>query len=150
MNIQTEIAAPSVTTVRWLATDYAIAVTAAASAGALGTFSALVPAGDGPPLHVHHAEDEAIHVLEGAADFWLDGRVTRLVAGESVFLPRSVPHTFRVTADGPARLLGVVTPGGFEGFFPAAAAANAGPHDPAGLGALAGRFRLAFLGPSPL
>jgi hypothetical protein len=55
-----------------------------------------------------------------------------------------------VTPEAPARLLGVVTPGGFEGFFAAAAAAEAGPHDPAGLKALADDWKLAFLGPSPL
>jgi mannose-6-phosphate isomerase-like protein (cupin superfamily) len=146
MTIHTDIAAPAAQAVHWLGTDYQIAV----RAGSLGGFFAHVPAGEGPPLHIHHGEDEAIHVLDGAADFWLEGRVMRLVAGQGVFLPRSVPHTFRVVPDGPARLLGVVTPGGMEGFFPAAAAAGAGPHDPAGLRELADRFRLAFLGPSPL
>lgn len=149
MNILTDIAAPAAApTVHWLGTDYTVAV--GARGAAIGSFFARIPAGEGPPLHAHHGEDEAIHVVEGAADFWLDGRVTRLVAGQGLFLPRGVPHTFRVTPDGPARFLGVVTPGGFQGFFAAAAAAGAGPQDPAALEAVADRFRVAFLGPSPL
>jgi mannose-6-phosphate isomerase-like protein (cupin superfamily) len=150
MNMQTIIAALAAPETFWLGTRYRIAVAAAGRGQSLGSFFAAVPAGEGPPLHVHHGEDEAIHVIEGAADFWLDGSVTRLTAGQGIFLPRGVPHTFRVTPEAPARFLGVVTPGGFEGFFAAAAAAGAGPHDPAGLAALGETWRVAFLGPSPI
>ena len=44
----------------------------------------------------------------------------------------------------------MVTPGGFEGFFAAAAAARVGPHDPAGLAAFGRRWKVEFLGPSPI
>jgi quercetin dioxygenase-like cupin family protein len=150
MNMQIGAAVPAAGETYWLGTIYRTTVSVADSGGCLGTFVSQVAAGEGPPLHVHHGEDEAIHVLEGAAYFWLDGRTMRLGAGQGVFLPRDIPHTFRVTADGPARLLGVVTPGGFEGFFAAAAAAGAGPHDMPSLAALAGRWRLEFLGPNPI
>lgn len=151
MNIQTDIAAPAAPAVRWLGTEYLTAVSSAASGGRFGSFFATVPAGEGPPLHVHDGEDEAIHVLEGAADFWLDGTRSRLVAGQGVFLPRGIPHTFRAPPGArPLRLLGVVTPGGFEGFFAAMAAGGTGPHDPAALQAAANGWRVRFLGPSPL
>lgn len=151
MNVQTEVGArPRAPWIDWLGTEYRIALPAAAAEGRFGAFEARVMAGGGPPLHVHHAEDEIIHVIEGEVDFWLDGAVTRLGAGQSVFLPRGIPHTFRVTEAGPARSCGFVTPGGFEGFFAAAASEQRGPHDPAGLAAFAGRWQVAFLGPNPL
>lgn len=120
------------------------------SAGTFGSFLSWAEAGSGPPLHVHEGEDEAIHIIEGAADFWLDGQTTRVEAGQGILLPRGVPHTFRVTADSPARMLTALVPGGFEGFFQAAAVAGVGPHDPGALQALADGFRLRILGRSPL
>ena len=36
-------------------------------------FESTVPAGEGPPIHIHHNEDEVIHVLAGEYEFWLDG-----------------------------------------------------------------------------
>ncbi len=149
MNIESTFTAAPVRTARWLGTDYTMMVRAS-DGGSIGTFRSTSAPGEGPPLHVHHGEDEAIHLLDGAADFWLDGRTIRLEAGQGIFLPRGVPHTFRVVGDRPAELLGVVTPGGFEGFFAAAAAAQVGPHDPAAMAAFAAPWRLEFLGPSPL
>ena len=66
-----------------------------------GTFSLLevmqMP-GSEPPLHVHQHEDETFYVLEGRISVWVGGQVHHLEAGGSIFLPRGVPHTFRVRA----------------------------------------------------
>jgi len=151
MNVQTGIGALRGSGwMEWLGTEYRIALPAAAAAGRCGAFEGRLAAGGGPPLHVHHREDEVIHVIEGEIEFWLDGAVTRLGAGRSAFLPRGVPHTFRVTDAGPARTVGLVTPGGFEAFFATAAEERRGPHDPAGLAAFAARWQVEFLGPNPL
>jgi mannose-6-phosphate isomerase-like protein (cupin superfamily) len=147
MDIETTVEATAALPVRWLGITYTVAVTGPGAS--LGAFESLVPAGGGPPLHVHHGEDEAIHVIDGEVEFWLDGRILRRGSGQGVFLPRSVPHCFRVLGDRPARFLGMVTPGGFEGFFAAAAAAGVGPHDPAALAAFGARWRVEFLGPPP-
>jgi putative ABC transport system substrate-binding protein len=40
--------------------------------------------------------------------------------GSFVFIPKDTPHTFRNMRKEPGKLLGAVTPGGFEGFFQAA------------------------------
>ncbi|WOS65590.1 cupin domain-containing protein [Sinorhizobium fredii] len=68
------------------------------------------PEGFGPPLHVHHCEDEAFYVLEGKIRF-LQGD-TDFVAGPGTFVwgPRGVPHAFKVEPSG-ARALVMVTPG---------------------------------------
>src|SRR5262249_31191984 len=51
--------------------------------------------GSGPAkLHVHHADDEAWHVLEGVLRFRFDDRMVDVGAGETVFVPAGVPHTY--------------------------------------------------------
>jgi quercetin dioxygenase-like cupin family protein len=73
--------------------------------------------GGGPPPHVHHREDETFQVLAGDYEWTVGGR--RFVAhpGDTIFAPRGVPHTYRYIGPTPGRLLCVITPAGFEGFF---------------------------------
>jgi uncharacterized cupin superfamily protein len=61
MNMQTSIANGN--KVVWMGTEYAITLPAAKSAGLIGVFEGIVPAGDGPPVHIHHKEDEVLHIL---------------------------------------------------------------------------------------
>ena len=64
--------------------------------------------GSGPAtLHVHHADDEAWHVLEGILHFRFADRELDVAAGGSVFVPAGAAHTY--TADN-ARYLIVLTP----------------------------------------
>ena len=136
--------------VAWMGTDYSVTLAGNDSAGLVGMFESRVPAGEGPPVHIHHNEDEVLHVLEGQYEFWLDGAVTRAGPGASVFLPRGVPHTFRVVGDRPGRNLAILTPGGFEGFFAEAAARDLRiPADMAALVELGNLYGLEFVGPAP-
>jgi mannose-6-phosphate isomerase-like protein (cupin superfamily) len=65
--------------------------------------------GSGPPsLHVHHADDEAWHVLEGTLRFQLGGRTEDVSAGATVFVPAGVPHTYEALPG--SRYLLVLTP----------------------------------------
>jgi mannose-6-phosphate isomerase-like protein (cupin superfamily) len=76
---------------------------------ATGTsFSVMEWRGNGPQcLHIHHADDEAWHVLEGTLRFrFADGEVD-VPAGGTVYVPAGVPHTYR-SID--ARYLIVLTP----------------------------------------
>jgi mannose-6-phosphate isomerase-like protein (cupin superfamily) len=64
--------------------------------------------GSGPAtLHVHHADDEAWHVLEGILHFRFVDREVDVGAGGSVFVPAGVPHTYTAID---ARYLIVLTP----------------------------------------
>jgi mannose-6-phosphate isomerase-like protein (cupin superfamily) len=66
--------------------------------------------GSGPDyLHVHHADDEAWHVLEGRLTFRFADSEVVVAAGDTVFVPAGVPHTYRET-DGRARYLMILTP----------------------------------------
>ena len=66
--------------------------------------------GSGPAqLHVHHADDEAWHVLEGEVEFrFAAGRREVVGPGTTVFVPAGVAHTYITTDD--ARYLIVLTP----------------------------------------
>ena len=91
-----------------------------------------------PPLldtstHVHSREDEMYYVIEGEHVFVCGGREFQLGPGGLVFLPRGVPHAHRRLVPGVGRLLCMVTPAGFEGFFRilAEATRSGGPMDEA-------------------
>jgi mannose-6-phosphate isomerase-like protein (cupin superfamily) len=47
------------------------------------------------PLHVHHEDDEAWYVLEGALAFQLGDQVVEVEAGGAAFAPRGVAHTYQ-------------------------------------------------------
>jgi mannose-6-phosphate isomerase-like protein (cupin superfamily) len=91
-------------------------VPAAATGGALTVFRATMPEGFGPPRHIHTREDEVFLVEDGEALFDVDGRILTAGPGTTVFMPRGVPHTFRVQSP-VSRMLGFMTPGGFEELF---------------------------------
>ena len=78
---------------------------------------AWVPAGGGPPPHIHHREDEAFFILEGEITFQLG--VQKVVGKPGAFIqgPRGIPHAFKNEGTAPARMLILVTPPGFENFM---------------------------------
>lgn len=75
------------------------------------------PPNGGSPLHVHHREDELFYVLEGDYEMYCGGRKFHAKAGSMAFLPKNMPHSFRNIGKSVGRILGVITPGGFEKFF---------------------------------
>jgi quercetin dioxygenase-like cupin family protein len=75
--------------------------------------------GGGPPPHIHTREDETFQVLEGDYEFTVDGRTSVAKKGATIFAPRGLAHTYRYLGKTPGRLMCVITPAGFEGFFEA-------------------------------
>lgn len=75
------------------------------------------PPQGGPPLHAHKVQNEWLYVLEGSFLFEMDGRQTEGTAGDCVFVPHGVPHTFQNIGGSSGRLLAVVEPAGLEPFF---------------------------------
>ncbi len=82
----------------------------------LSVFRATLTEGFSPPRHIHTHEDEVFVVLDGDVCFELDGRRLLAGAGTSVFMPRGIPHTFRIQS-ATAVMLGVIAPGAFEQLF---------------------------------
>lgn len=99
-----------------LGTLVSIKASAEQTGGAFNLFEVLLPTGYETPLHIHYAEDVAIHILEGDLDiFWGEERKQAQV-GSFFFQPRGMPHGFRVTGKSPARILYMTFPAGFDGF----------------------------------
>jgi quercetin dioxygenase-like cupin family protein len=69
------------------------------------------------PLHRHAHEDEYSYVLEGRVGVQLGDDVLEAGPGELVFKPRNQWHAFWNPGDEPARLLEIISPGGFERYF---------------------------------
>lgn len=93
-----------------------IKASAVQTGGAWNLFNVWLPTGYETPLHIHYAEDVAIHVLEGSLDiFWGDER-KRAETGSFFFQPRGLPHGFRVIGTSTARILYLTLPAGFDGF----------------------------------
>jgi len=67
-------------------------------------------------FHNHYAEDVAIYVLEGALTFFWGSEKKGAVAGSYFFLPRGIPHGFRVEGSTPAQILYLTIPAGFDRF----------------------------------
>ncbi|REJ91893.1 MAG: cupin domain-containing protein [Planctomycetota bacterium] len=79
----------------------------------------IAPPQVGPPPHVHKHEDECFHILSGQfrvllGEDWYDTR-----PGDTVHLPRGVPHAFQNTSNTISELLCWVTPATLEDFFAA-------------------------------
>ena len=87
------------------------------SGGELGVSLVLQPPGTATPLHVHTYEAEAFYVLEGAMTYRAGDDTHHLLAGDFIYLPKGVPHAFRVTGDTPVRFLGLAVPGALLGLY---------------------------------
>jgi mannose-6-phosphate isomerase-like protein (cupin superfamily) len=94
----------------------------------------------GSPVHTHTHEDEWTYVLDGTVGIQVGDDVVLAGAGDLVLKPRGVAHAFWNPTDEPARLLEVITPGGFETYFEGLGRILAEPEpDLAALGDLAAR-----------
>ena len=67
------------------------------------------------PLHVHYRDDEGFYVLEGTVTIEVGDETVELGPGQHAFGARNIPHRFTVGPYG-ARMIWVLTPGGFEEF----------------------------------
>lgn len=86
--------------------------------GILNAFESLPDPGEGPPLHLHVDQDEALYVLESDFRFKVDGKISPAPTGTFVWLPRRTPHTWQNVGDRRGRLLFMFTPAGrMEKFF---------------------------------
>ena len=77
----------------------------------------LAPRALAAPLHRHSREDEYSYVLEGRMGALLGDRVVEAGPGDFVFKRRGEWHSFWNAGDAPARLLELISPAGFEGYF---------------------------------
>jgi quercetin dioxygenase-like cupin family protein len=95
------------------------------------------------PPHVHTLEDEYSIVLEGEIGFRSEDREVVLGAGGYIIKPRGEVHAMWNAGSTPARMIEVISPAGFEGFFRELTAMTAsGAPDLAEVGRLGERYGL--------
>lgn len=71
----------------------------------------------GPPLHVHPNQEEIFYIMEGDYLFQVGEEKHTLSAGDTIFLPRQVPHTFAQLSDKGKMLFLFQGSGKMEDFF---------------------------------
>jgi len=99
-----------------------------------GTFECKVSSGDsregfcvyettkmekgGPPYHFHYTQDVCFYILDGEFAFRIGDDIFNARAGDVVFVPRQIPHTFAKLSDTNGRMLVVYQPAGtMDEFF---------------------------------
>ena len=73
--------------------------------------------GRGTPLHVHPLQDEIFYVIEGSYFFKVGEDKFHLTAGDSIFLPRNVPHGWTQVSDKGKMTVTFQPAGKLEEFF---------------------------------
>ena len=67
--------------------------------GKLSVFEYIGNVKGGPPLHMHHNQDEIFFIVEGEYTFKVSDNLYQLKKGDTIFLPRKQPHAFAQTSE---------------------------------------------------
>ena len=86
-------------------------VNATDTGGMLGASVVTQPSGAASPQRVHTQEAEAWYILDGDLTYAAGTGTVHLTAVDFIYLPRNVPHAFRVTSSRPARFPALSLPG---------------------------------------
>jgi quercetin dioxygenase-like cupin family protein len=97
--------APAVPPRDFLSTIVRIKGDGMTTAGTQSVIDIHAPLGWATPWHIHYTHDEYFYILEGEVTAQVGEARVVLRAGDYAFGPRGVPHGYRVTGTGPARLL---------------------------------------------
>ena len=98
------------------------------------------------PPHTHANEDEYSFVVEGTVGVLVGDEVYEAGPGSYVLKPRGVPHALWNPRPGPAKVVEIISPAGFERYFEelAGVLSAGGPPDVAKIEALASGYGLTF------
>jgi quercetin dioxygenase-like cupin family protein len=129
--------------------DITIKISSQDTGGEFTVFEGRTPPQGGPPMHIHHEQDEWWYVLEGEFRFSVDGEEILGQAGDTVFAPRGSRHTFQCISQEAGRVLTTVVPGGLDVFFVeiSAAVPRGTTPDPTKVGPIFAKHGLALVGP---
>ena len=76
----------------------------------------LTPNG-GPPLHIHLFQDEWFYIVEGEYLFQVGKDTYQMKSGDTIFLPRNVPHAFVQLTEKGKVIVSYLPAGKMESFF---------------------------------
>ena len=79
--------------------------------GEISVFEDVVDAGaPGPPLHIHHKQDETFFFLEGEFEVEIEGKRFQAKPGDIAFVPRGTTHAWKFTGTGVGRIRYIFSP----------------------------------------
>ena len=97
------------------------------------------------PMHVHKNEDEVYKVVEGEVEFTVDGKSSLLKSGDMIFLPKNIPHTWKVVGTSNASVYLDIYPAGLENMFEELNELPPGPPDFLIVTEICGRYGISFV-----
>jgi len=128
--------------------DLIFKVTGEDTGGAFDYFIVEVAPRGGPPLHVHHKQEETIHVLKGRFKVRIGDGIYYLEEGGFAYMPSKIPHAFLNLTDQPAEIIVVYTPGGGQKFYEEfGPISRMGKPDPKVIGPIFEKYDMSLLGP---
>jgi len=71
----------------------------------------------GPPPHFHNSFKESFLIIEGEMEFFINGKIMVIKAGESIDIPPKTLHTFANKSDKLCKWINIHSPKGFRNFF---------------------------------
>jgi quercetin dioxygenase-like cupin family protein len=113
-----------------------------------GRFTSILqdnPPGTKIPMHIHEHEDEVYKVLEGEVEFTVNDETTLLKAGDTIFLPRLIPHTWKVVGTANAKVYLDIFPAGLERMFQEIFDQKLGPPEIAQVKEICKRYGVSFV-----
>lgn len=127
--------------------DLIFKVTGEDTDGAFDFFIVQVAPKGGPPLHVHHSQEEAIYVLKGRYKIRVGDEDFHCEEGGFAYLPARLPHAFLNLTDEEGEIVVVYTPGGGHRFYEEFGPAARSGADRETLAALFAKYDMTLLGP---
>jgi quercetin dioxygenase-like cupin family protein len=71
----------------------------------------------GPPLHIHHYQDEFFYIIQGNYLFQVGDNKYQMKPGDTIFLPRNIQHAFVQLTENGKVLVSYIPAGKMEDFF---------------------------------
>jgi quercetin dioxygenase-like cupin family protein len=117
------------------------------SGGSLSIFELVALPHSGSVRHVHQREDEWYYVLAGSFIFEAADKKYNMQQGESIWLPRAIPHLWANSGDSDGKLILACQPGGFEKFFDDLGKVPAGQMNAAMMTEVMAKYGMKYMGP---
>jgi len=133
--------------VRVFSSDLYFTMPAIEPGAGVSVFEEFDPPRSGPPLHLHRNEDEILRVIAGRHRVRVGLDDLDAGPGDTIFLPRGVPHTYANFAEQTGHVIFIAQPGGLERYFHELA--NALQLDDAEVTKVRAKYGVEYVGPNP-
>ncbi|MFD2784453.1 cupin domain-containing protein [Hymenobacter rubripertinctus] len=97
------------------------------------------------PMHVHQNEDEVYKIVEGEVEFTVGEKKSVLKSGDTIFLPKNIPHAWKVVGKSNAKVYLDIFPSGLEDMFEELSKLPAGPPDFPQIAVICRRYGISFV-----